>query len=154
METGVMKGLLEYYKTWMKLEERDANTYSPLVLAYVGDAVYEVLVRAKVVNAGSIQVNKLHKHSSGLVCAGTQAEMIKLLLPQLRDEETAVFKRGRNAKSVTSAKNVSITDYRLATGFEALLGWLFLSEQFERLIFLVSQGLEKIGEIQSCDTKN
>ncbi len=153
METGVMKEFLEYYKTWMKLEERDANTYSPLVLAYMGDAVYEVLVRAKVVNAGSIQVNKLHKRSSSLVCAATQAEMVKRLQPDLREEETAVFKRGRNAKSFTTAKNASITDYRLATGFEALIGWLFLSEQFERLIFLVSQGLEKIGETESCDTK-
>lgn len=154
METGIMENFLNYYKQSMKLEEREVDSYSPLVLAYIGDAVYEVLVRAKVVNEGNTQVNKLHKHSSQLVCAGTQAKLVRLLLPELDEEETAVFKRGRNAKSVTSAKNASVLDYRQATGFEALVGWLFLSEQFKRLIFLVSRGLEEIGEIEPCDTKN
>jgi len=149
-----MESFLNYYRQSMRLEERDVDSYSPLVLAYIGDAVYEVLVRDKVVNEGNTQVNKLHKHSSRLVCAETQAEMIKLLMPELSEAEVAVFKRGRNAKSVTSAKNASVLDYRRATGFEALVGWLFLSQQFERLVFLVSRGLEKIGEIESCDTKN
>ncbi|MDO5349310.1 MAG: ribonuclease III domain-containing protein [Lachnospiraceae bacterium] len=154
METGVMENLLEFYKKSMRLEEMDARTYSPLVLAYIGDAVYEVMVRTKVINGGSIQVNKLHKHSSRLVCAKAQADMVKLLVEELSEEERAVFKRGRNAKSVTTAKNASVADYRWATGFEALVGWLFLSEQFERLIELVSHGLEKIGEFDQCDTKN
>ena len=75
----------------------DAGTYSPLVLAYIGDAVYEVMIRAKVINKGSIQVNKLHKRSAELVKAGTQAAMIRLLEEDLTEEEHAVYKRGRNA---------------------------------------------------------
>ena len=146
METGVMEGLLGYYKRAMKLKDADVDTYSPLVLAYIGDAVYEVMVRTKVVNRGNVQVSKLHKSSSHLVCAQAQARMTHLLQERLTSEELAVLKRGRNAKSATSAKNASITEYRLATGFEALVGWLFLSEQFERLIGLVSYGLERIEE--------
>ncbi|MDO5415614.1 MAG: ribonuclease III domain-containing protein [Lachnospiraceae bacterium] len=147
MEPGVMENLLDFYKKSMKLEEIDVRTYSPLVLAYIGDGVYEVMVRTKIVNSGSVQVNKLHKHSARLVCAQAQANLIKLLDEDLTEEERAVFKRGRNAKSVTSAKNASVIDYRWATGFEALVGWLFLTEQYERLITLVSRGLEKIGEL-------
>ena len=98
----------------------DAGTYSPLVLAYIGDAVYEVMIRAKVVNKGSIQVNKLHKKSAELVKAGTQAAMIHLLEEDLTAQEHAVYKRGRNAKSFTMAKHATMADYRTATGFEML----------------------------------
>ena len=91
-------------------------------------------------------MNKLHKHSSHLVCAETQAKLIKALEGELTPEEHAVFKRGRNAKSMTSAKNASVIDYRYATGFEALVGWLFLSEQFERLTLLIRQGFDLLGE--------
>lgn len=146
MEKGVMEDLLSYYKRAMRLKGADADTYSPLVLAYIGDAVYEVMVRTKVVDQGNVQVSKLHKSSSRLVCAQAQARMIHLLEESLSPKELAVFKRGRNAKSATSAKNASISEYRLATGFEALIGWLFLSEQFERLIGLVGYGLEQIEE--------
>ena len=94
----------------------DENSYSPLVLAYIGDSVYEVIIRTKVINRGSMQVNKMHKQSSELVKAGTQAELIKAIEDMLTQEEHAVFKRGRNAKSATSAKNASVIDYRMATG--------------------------------------
>ncbi len=162
METSVerirtpegMETLLEYYKASMQMNEMDAKQYSPLVLAYIGDAVYELMVRAKVVNGGNSSVNKLHKHSARLVCAQAQAKLIKLLEADLSQEELAVFKLGRNAKSVSLAKNASVTDYRFATGFEALVGWLFLSEQFGRLIELVCLGLTRIGELEVCDTKN
>ena len=99
-------------------------------------------------NRGRMQVNKMHKKSSSLVKAKTQADMIKLLEPELTGEEEAVFKRGRNAKSATVAKNATVADYRMATGFEALVGYLYLSEQYERLLELVSRGLEKIGELE------
>ena len=131
METGVSAGFPDFYRQMMHLEKADACRYSPLVLAYVGDAVYEIMVRTKMVSAGNLPVNKLHKNSSHLACAGTQAKIIKALEEELTEEEHAVFRRGRNAKSMSSAKNASIVDYRLATGFEALVGWLFLSEQFE-----------------------
>lgn len=146
METGVEGRFLEFYRQTMHLEKTDASQYSPLVLAYVGDAVYEIMVRIKAVNAGNLPVNKLHKNSSHLACAGTQAQIIRALEGELTGEELAVFKRGRNAKSMSSAKNASIVDYRLATGFEALVGWLFLSEQFERLTVLVSRGFAALKE--------
>lgn len=120
--------------------------YSPLVLAYLGDGVYELIIRSKVVNMGNMQVNKMHKKSASLVKAQTQAAMIRFLEPELSEEEKTVVRRGRNAKSATMAKNATMADYRLATGFEALVGYLYLSGQFERLIVLVGRGLEKIEE--------
>lgn len=123
----------------------DPGTYSPLVLAYIGDGVYEVMIRTKMINHGSLQVNKLHKRSSELVKAGSQARLIKLIEDALTEEEHAVYKRGRNAKSGACAKNASMIDYRTATGLEALVGWLFLREEFDRMAYLVSLGLERMG---------
>ena len=126
----------------------DPGTYSPLALAYIGDAVYELIVRTMVISHGSIQVNKMHKKSASLVNAGTQAEMIRLMMEELTEEETAVYKRGRNAKSVTTAKHATVVDYRTATGFEALCGYLYLMGRLERLVTLISHGFEKIGELE------
>lgn len=130
----------------LQLQPMDIRTYSPLVLAYIGDAVFELFIRTKVVNRGSMQVNKMHKKSASLVKAETQANMIKVLEESLTEEEYAVYKRGRNARSVTTAKHATMIDYRMATGFEALMGYLYLTEQYERLFTLVHDGLEKIGE--------
>ncbi len=145
MEESV--NFLTFYKEIFGLKRADAATYSPLVLAYIGDAVYELMIRTKIVNDGNMQVNKLHKKSAGLVKAETQANLIKLLLPHLTEEELAVYKRGRNAKSMTVAKHATMTDYRMATGFEALIGWLFLAERFQRLTELTALGLREIGEL-------
>ena len=133
-------------KEALQLEPIDVCSYSPLPLAYMGDAVYEVLIRTRVMNRGSMQVNKMHKKSASLVKAEAQARMIQALQEELTEEETAVYKRGRNAHSASSAKNASIRDYRMATGFEALVGYLYLTGQYERLLKLVHDGLERIGE--------
>ena len=133
-------------KEALLLEPVDICSYSPLALAYMGDAVYEVLVRTRVMNRGSMQVNKMHKKSASLVKAEAQARIIQVLQEELTVEETAVYKRGRNAHSASSAKNASIRDYRMATGFEALVGYLYLTGQYERLLKLVHDGLERIGE--------
>lgn len=133
-------------KEALQLESIDVCSYSPLALAYMGDAVYEVLIRTRVMNRGSMQVNKMHKKSASLVKAEAQARMIQALQEELTEEETAVYKRGRNAHSASSAKNASIRDYRMATGFEALVGYLYLTGQYERLLKLVHDGLERIGE--------
>lgn len=133
-------------KEALQLEHIDVCSYSPLALAYMGDAVYEVLIRTRVMNRGSMQVNKMHKKSASLVKAEAQARMIQALQEELTEEETAVYKRGRNAHSASSAKNASIRDYRMATGFEALVGYLYLTGQYERLLKLVHDGLERIGE--------
>ena len=131
----------------LKLETVDPRTYSPLVLAYIGDAVYELLIRTKVINHGSMQVNKMHKKSASLVKAETQANIIKAIQEDLTEEELAVYKRGRNAKSATTAKHATMIDYRMATGFEALVGYLYLQARHDRPLELIRDGLEKIGEL-------
>ena len=152
-ESVTLADFLEYYKKSMGLEPVDVRTYSPLVLAYIGDAVYELMIRSKVINHGSMQVNKMHKHSAALVKASAQAQRIKALQEELTEEELAAYKRGRNAKSATMAKHATMIDYRMATGLEALVGWLFLTEQYARLVELVSRGLVKAGLLEPWDEK-
>lgn len=137
----------KYAAQVLNLKRNDAGMYSPLVLAYIGDAVYELIIRTMIVSRGNSPVNKMHKKSSSLVKASAQAELINLLLDELTEKEAAVYKRGRNAKSATSAKNATIQDYRTATGFEALIGYLYLNGEKERLIELVGHALQKKGEL-------
>lgn len=148
METGVEKqDFMALMGAALQLQEIDVRTYSPLALAYIGDAVYELAVRSLVVNHGSMQVNKMHKKSASLVKAETQANLMKVLAEQLTAEEHAVYKRGRNARSATVAKHATMIDYRRATGFEALVGYLYLEGRYGRLFALIHEGLEKIGEL-------
>ncbi len=107
--------------------------YSPLVLAYIGDAVYEVLVRQYIVSLGNAPVNVLNKKARAIVNAAAQSSVYDKIKDALTEEEEAVYRRGRNAKSHTAAKNQSITDYRRATGIEALFGYLYLSGKNERI---------------------
>ncbi len=140
----------DFFKDTLKLKEVDVKSYSPLALAYIGDGVYELIVRTKVMNHGSTQVHNMHKKSARLVNAGAQAEIIRRLLEDeyLTPEEVAVYKRGRNAKAVTTAKHATVVDYRTATGFEALCGYLYLNGNLDRLVALVGRGLERIGELE------
>lgn len=102
--------------------------------------MYEVIIRTKVINRGSMQVNKMHKQSRELVKADT-GRAYKGHRGHALPEEHAVFKRGRCAKSATSAKNASVIDYRMATGMEVLVGWPFLRQEYNRLVYLISQDL-------------
>ena len=142
-----METCLTSFKEALKLTHREAGEYSPLALAYIGDAVYELAIRTLVMNRGNTQVNKMHKRTAGLVKAGAQAGFYKILEEILTEEERAVYRRGRNAKSATMAKNATMKDYRMATGFEALIGYLYLTEQFERMAALLGYGLSRLGEI-------
>lgn len=137
--------------TAFSLKEQDAKQYSPLTLAYIGDAVYEVIVRTILVEHGNAPVNVLHKHASKLVKAEAQADAYHRIKEQLSEEELSVFRRGRNAKSYTSAKNATIGDYRVATGFEALFGYWYLTGQTERMLQVAKAGMT---EDNTCDTKN
>lgn len=128
------------------LEPEDIRSYSPLTLAYVGDAVYELVIRTMIISKGNAPVNKLHKRSAALVKAPTQAQMMKVIEPLLSEEELHIYKRGRNAKSYTSAKNASVIDYRIATGFEALMGWFYLQERQERMLELIKIGLNELPQ--------
>lgn len=141
---GESISIYDIIKNGFDLKENDIKSYSPLALAYIGDAIYEIIIRTMVISDGNTQVNKMHKRSSSLVKAETQALIIKGIMDELSEEELAYYKRGRNAKSYTSAKNASITDYRMATGFEALMGYLYLSGQSERMANLIKLGMATI----------
>ena len=111
-----------------------AGNYSPLTLAYIGDAVFELLVRTHVLSqGGNMQAAKLHKKSAALVCAKAQNEAYFKLLDHLNDDELDILKRGRNARPNTMAKRTSVSEYLHATGVEALFGYLFLSGKSARV---------------------
>lgn len=128
------------------LEELDIRTYSPLTLAYIGDAIYDLVIRTMLVERGNSQVNKLHKRASSFVKAAAQKRMLEAIEPCLTPEEHGYYKRGRNAKSFTTAKNASIVEYRVATGFEALMGFLYLTGRMERLMELVKLGTDMLSD--------
>lgn len=134
---------LDRLREMFGLENTDIRTYSPLTLAYIGDGIYELIIRTILVEKGNTQVNKLHQRASRLVKASAQSQMIQTLTPHLTEEELSVFRRGRNAKSFTMAKNATMSDYRRATGFEALMGYLYLTEQWERMLELIRIGIQE-----------
>lgn len=138
-------GLLEQIKEVFQCKEQDVRAYSPLTLAYIGDAIYDLVIRSVVVERANRSANDLHKKTVRYVKAEAQSAMIQALAEELTDEEEAVYKRGRNAKSHTAAKNASLGDYRKATGFEALIGFLYLTNQTDRLLYLVKKGIELAG---------
>lgn len=127
----------EYIKKAWNLPDTDIKTYSGLTLAYIGDAIYDLVIRTYVVEHGNAPVNKLHKQVVKLVQASAQARLYHIIEDMLTEEEEAIYKRGRNAKSFTSAKNADIVEYRTATGLEALLGYLYLTDQTARLLELI-----------------
>lgn len=135
--------LKEKFLNEFGLEEQDLRTYSPLTLAYIGDAIFELVVRTVLVERKNTQAEKLHKAATKIVKAETQALMIEALKEDLTEEEMAVFKRGRNAKAVTRAKNATMSEYRRATGFETLMGYLYLKGDIGRMIELIHLGVEK-----------
>ena len=136
------RGIDSYIKEQFGIAEVDIRTYSPLTLAYIGDGIYDLVIRSVVEGKGNTRAGELHKRTSQIVKAHTQAEMMEVLLPLLTEEEADIYRRGRNAKSPTMAKNATMSDYRKATGFEALMGWLYLQDEFERLVELVKTGVD------------
>jgi hypothetical protein len=137
----VNSDIFEIIKQNMDLDDINITDYSPLTLAYIGDGIYEIVIRTVIVDEANRQVNKIHKAASNLVKAGTQAKMIHYIMDDLTDEELTIYKRGRNAKAVTRAKNASMSEYRTATGFEALMGWLYLTGQSERMMKLIKKSV-------------
>ena len=136
---------LEKMKQEFSCDEKDIRTYSPLTLAFVGDCVFDLIIRTVIVERANRSPHDLHKLKSAIVKAKTQAELGEAIQESLTEEEQAVYKRGRNAKSGTIAKNASVGDYRKATALEALIGYLFLLNQEDRILYLVKSGFEKLG---------
>lgn len=121
------------------LSPAQAAQYSPLTLAFIGDAVYELLVRRQVIAKGSAPVGKLHHRSVDFVRADAQAQAVRAILPALTEEETVILRRGRNANSAHVAKHADPADYRYATGLEALFGYLYLTGEYARLCELFTR---------------
>lgn len=119
---------------------RAPDMLHPLVLAYVGDAVYELYVRTHLLARGILKPGDLQRVAVAYVSARGQAQAVRRLLPLLREEEAAVLRRGRNAKSGVP-KNARVADYRLSTGLESLLGYLYLTGQEGRLRELIAHAL-------------
>lgn len=137
--------LNDYLNDKFNIEPKDIRTYSPLTLAYIGDAIFDVVIRSILVNKGNTPVNKLHQRASQIVKATTQAAMIIALMDELTDEERDWYRRGRNSKPHTKAKNASTMDYLEATGFEAVMGYLYLTGDMDRICELVNRGINILG---------
>ena len=122
------------------LDENTLKEYSAVVLAYIGDAVFELLVRTPLVAAGNRRVKDIHHDTVELVRAQSQARAMRLLYDQLSEQERDIVRRGRNAKSI-APRHADPADYQMSTGFEALLGYLYLKGDDQRLLELVNQSL-------------
>ncbi len=136
-------GLNDYINEKFDITSKDIRTYSPLTLAYIGDAVYDLVVRSVLVNRGNTAVNNLHKRASAIVKAPTQAAIAASIMDDLTDEEKDIYRRGRNSKPHTKAKNASTIEYLEATGLEAVVGFLYLKGDMDRALNLIRLGLER-----------
>ena len=128
------------------LSSKDWKLYSPLTLAYLGDAVYEMVIRTICVKRANMQTQKLHRKVTGYVSAKAQAKMMDALIGELTEEEESIYRRGRNSKPYTKAKNASMEEYLKATGVEALVGYLYLQKEYERMNALIAHGIEALQE--------
>ena len=123
-----------------KMDKIKANNLNPIVLAFVGDAVYSLFIREKLTFFTDSKTGELNKLATKKVNAVAQAEFVNKILPILTEEELAVFKRARNAKKSTKAKHASVVEYNNATGFEAVVGYLYIIGEIERLNYLLNIG--------------
>lgn len=122
-------------------QQLSPEQYSPLTLAYIGDAIYEIYIRTMIVTRANAPVHLLHEKSSALVRAGKQSEIVGILEPLFTEKERQVYHRGRNAKAYTKAKNAGILEYRRATGLEAVMGYLYLKGDLDRIRELLAASL-------------
>lgn len=116
------------------LKKKDPGSVPSGVLAYIGDSVFELYTRLSVIRESEEKMKGIHQRTIAIVNAGAQAAAARQVIPLLTEEETLIFKRGRNANTGTMAKNANAADYRVATGMEALIGYLFLAGRDERLL--------------------
>ncbi len=144
-EDGADVSLLRKISELFPGKKQDVRAYSPLTLAYIGDAVYDLIIRTVVVEKANRPANILHHMTVKYVSAGAQARIVEALMDRLTEEEQSVYRRGKNAKPHTTAKNASGEEYMKATGFEALLGYLYLSDDMERVLQLVQEGIRAAG---------
>jgi ribonuclease-3 family protein len=130
-----------------KMEEKEARLITPISLAFVGDAVQTLFVRETLILTGESRAGNLHKEVSDIINAVSQAEVCeRRILPHLTEAETDIYRRGRNHKNNTIAKNAGVVNYKKATGFEAVVGYLYLTGQEERLQWILGESIKIKGE--------
>lgn len=139
------ESLLQMIQRTFPGKKQDVRMYSPLTLAYIGDAIYDLIIRTVVVERANRPVNDLHRITVKYVSAGAQARIVEALTDRLTEEELSVYRRGKNAKPHTTAKNATAADYLKATGFETVLGFLYLTDQMNRALELVRDGIALAG---------
>lgn len=139
------KEFLDQAEELFRLSSPDIRSYSGLSLAFIGDGVYELVIRTLVISKGNMPVHKMHRQCSELVKAPAQSAMIQAVFEQLTKEEQAVCRRGHNTKPHTKAKNADTEEYLWATGLEALCGWLYLKHEQRRMMEIIKAGLAAIG---------
>ena len=123
------------------------NLYNPLVLAYIGDSLYDVYVRSRLISEnGDLSAHKLHVEAIRYVKAHGQSTAVLAIEDKLTEDELSAYKRGRNTKSFTVPKNADVGEYRRATGFEALLGWLYVKKETDRLNEIMEMAYDSITE--------
>jgi ribonuclease-3 family protein len=137
-------GLNEYLNDKFGIEAKDIRSYSPLTLAYIGDAIFDVIIRSILVSRGNTQVNNLHKRACAIVKAQTQADFADVLMDTFTEDEMNIYRRGRNSKPHTKAKNASTMEYLEATGFEAVIGYLYLTGNMDRICELINKGADML----------
>jgi ribonuclease-3 family protein len=137
-------GLNDYINEKFDISPKDIRTYSPLTLAYIGDAIYDLIVRSVLVNRGNTAVNNLHKKASAIVKAQTQSDLAAAMMDDLTEEEKDIYRRGRNSKPHTKAKNATTIEYLEATGLEAVIGFLYLTGDMDRAVEIIKTGLERL----------
>ncbi len=132
-----------------KIDRTQAKLLNPLVLAFVGDAVYSLYVRKRLAVQGEGKLSEMQSTASKLVSANGQSEFLNKVLPLLTEEETEIYRRGRNAKKATKSKNASAVDYNRSTGFEAVVGFLYVAGDRARLDELFSIADENLFQVES-----
>ena len=145
MEDGIGDSLLKDILKTFQGKQKDIRTYSPLTLAYIGDAVYDLIIRTVVVEKANRPASQLHHLTIGYVSATAQSRIVQALEDSFTEEEQAVYRRGKNAKPHTTAKNASGADYMRATGLEAVIGYLYLTDRMDRGLELVEKGIRQAG---------
>ena len=139
------RSMLEMISGTFPGKRQDIRSYSALTLAYIGDVVYDLIIRTAVVGKGNRPVKDLHRLTVKYVSAPAQAKMVQALTDSFTEEEKTIFRRGKNSKPQTTAKNATASDYLRATGFEAVLGYLYLTDNMQRALELVKKGIVLAG---------
>ncbi len=141
MEESLSTGGLTDIINTFELKRADIRTYSPLALAHIGDSVYEQIIRTIVISKGNVSPNRLHKATVKYVNAKTQALIITKIMDLLSEDELNQFRRGKNSSPGHKAKNSGLSEYLKATGFETLVGYLYMTNQYSRILELCKIGL-------------